>query len=297
MDPKTIARRSAGVGNRAPRRRPHGCLGESFTLAPGHLAQAGAAWRLVPFVALGLLLSYVVLRTGNVVVGPEPHAYADGSVHRARLNVVLVGRTRSAQRHLLGGHLPSVDHAEPMFCVERVIGGLTSGEGLVAELAERPDGPGRHVLVMESEFARLLRVSARSASLSALLREAWDGGDLAILTRKQPLRVTNAMKEAGAAGLDGSEQRDLFNRHLAGARLAAARAELHAHGLAYTITIDTGGRPRIVIQRLVSYELDPPRPPTGVWSLSSLHESPETGADAAAILSSDNREVPEPSDD
>ena len=41
-----------------------------FTLGPGHIAQVGtAAWRLTPFVAIGLLLSYVVLRTGNLVVG------------------------------------------------------------------------------------------------------------------------------------------------------------------------------------------------------------------------------------
>jgi hypothetical protein len=121
-------------------------------------------------------LSYVVLRTGNVVVGPEPHAYADGSVHPARLNVVLVGRTARARKGTSWAVIRRLfDRADPMFCVERVIGGLTSGEGLVAELAERPDGPSRDVLVMESEFARLLRVSARSASFSALLREAWDG--------------------------------------------------------------------------------------------------------------------------
>src|SRR5439155_5669122 len=84
------------------------------------------------------------------------------------------------------------EQAVPAFCSGRVISGLTSGEGLVANLAGRPEGPQRHVLVMEPEFARLLRVSARSATLSALLREAWDGADLAILTRKQPLHVTTA---------------------------------------------------------------------------------------------------------
>ena len=58
------------------------------------------------------------------------------------------------------------EQADPAFCAYRVIGGLTSGEGLVAALAGRPNAR-RYVLMMEPEFARLLRVSARSASLSA----------------------------------------------------------------------------------------------------------------------------------
>ena len=38
----------------------------------------------------------------------------------------------------------------------------------------------------------LLRVAGRSATLSALVREAWDGGELSILTRKSPLTVYGA---------------------------------------------------------------------------------------------------------
>ena len=340
-----------------------------------------------------------------------------------------------------------------------VIGGLTSGEGLVADLASRPEGRNRHVLVMEPEFARLLRVSARSATLSALLRDAWDGADLAILTRKQPLRATNAsvailghvtgeelrrrldqteianglanrflfvwvdrskrlpnggrvpldeiealgvrvrdsierarqlgslsrsedaelrwseiyngldddvegvvgsltaraeaqmlrlsvvyalldgssvidvahldaaeavwqhceatinrvfarkepdwvlprllagLREAGPAGLDGSAQRDLFHRHLPGVRLATARAELHARGLAYTVAIDTGGRPRIVTTLVGSGAMGP----AAVSSLWSLPRSPvrslEADRDRVELLGSDNRTVSEAKDD
>ena len=82
----------------------------SFTVAPGHLAQAGAVWRLVPFVALGLLLSYVVLRTGNVVVGLILHVllnlstvcYLTGSIPRAAwafvVIVALAGYARGVER-------------------------------------------------------------------------------------------------------------------------------------------------------------------------------------------------------
>jgi hypothetical protein len=408
---------------------------------------------------MGLLMTF--LSGFGAAVGPGPHALADGSVHPARLNVVLVGRSARARKGTSWAVVRRLfEQADPAFCSGRVIGGLTSGEGLVADLARRPEGPERHVLVMEPEFARLLRVSARSATLSALLREAWDGADLAILTRKQPLRVTNAsvailghvtgeelrrrldqteianglanrfllvwverskrlpnggrlpddqlerlgvrvrdaihharqlgtltrsseaeqrwsaiyhgldddvdgvvgsltaraeaqmlrlsvayalldgsstievahldaaeavwqhcettinrvfarkepdwvlprllagLKEAGAAGLDGSAQRDLFHRHLPGVRLATARAELHARGLARTIAIDTGGRPRIVTT-LVSAE--PARSSDAVSSLSSLPQSQipshETGGDGESFLGSENRSVSEPSDD
>ncbi len=47
----------------------------TFTAGPGHLAQVGAAaWRTVPFLAVGTLLSYVFLRTGNVLAGLLVHA-------------------------------------------------------------------------------------------------------------------------------------------------------------------------------------------------------------------------------
>ncbi|MGE3328358.1 MAG: DUF3987 domain-containing protein [Acidimicrobiia bacterium] len=81
--------------------------------------------------------------------------------------------------------------AVPDFVDSRIVGGLASGEGLVADLARR-SLEDRSVLVVEPEFARLLRVGARSASLSALVREAWDSTDLNVLTRHKPLRVRDA---------------------------------------------------------------------------------------------------------
>src|SRR5207245_8929165 len=68
-----------------------------------------------------------------------------------------------------------------------------------------------------------------------------------VFARKAPdwvlPRLLAGLKEAGPDGLDGSAQRALFHRHLPGVRLAAARAELHARGLAHTVAIATGCRP------------------------------------------------------
>jgi hypothetical protein len=59
-------------------------------------------------------------------------------------------------------------------------------------------------------------------------------------------RLLRALREALPAGLDGTQQRDLFGRHVSGDRLAAVRQRLEASGLAETLTEETGGRPRIV---------------------------------------------------
>jgi hypothetical protein len=51
----------------------------------------------------------------------------------------------------------------------------------------------KRTLILEPEYARVLKVCAReSSTLSALLRDAWDRGDLRVLTRKDPLKATGA---------------------------------------------------------------------------------------------------------
>jgi hypothetical protein len=47
-------------------------------------------------------------------------------------------------------------------------------------------------------------------------------------------------------GLDGTQQRDLFSRHATREELDQAREYLEAQGLAETITVKTGGRPKLV---------------------------------------------------
>ena len=58
-------------------------------------------------------------------------------------------------------------------------------------------------------------------------------------------RLLEAIRTAGAEGLDGTQQSALFGRHVASARLDEARALLQRCHLAETTTEATGGRPRI----------------------------------------------------
>lgn len=46
----------------------------AFTAMPGHLAQVGGPLELVPFLAIAMLLTYTVLRTGALVPGIAVHA-------------------------------------------------------------------------------------------------------------------------------------------------------------------------------------------------------------------------------
>lgn len=91
----------------------------------------------------------------------------------------------------------------------RIVTGLSSGEGVIwhvrdARHVEREvrrqgrstgeietvDDAGvadKRLFVAEPEFARVLRVSEREGStLSPVLREAWDSGHLASLTKNSP---------------------------------------------------------------------------------------------------------------
>ena len=100
----------AGWGT-APRVVALAVAGIAFTAGPGHIAQIGtASWRLAPFAAIGVLLTYVVLRTGNLVVGLLVHVvlnlatvcYLDGDLSRVTWATVvvlaLIGFARGAER-------------------------------------------------------------------------------------------------------------------------------------------------------------------------------------------------------
>jgi molybdopterin biosynthesis enzyme MoaB len=104
---------------------------------------------------------------------------------------------------------------------ERILRGLSTGQGLITALSrKRPGGEEKNeeavsdpiapaVLIEISEFAELLAVMRRDENtLSAVLRDAWDGKRLAVLTRTQPLRVQNV----SLATIAHITQRELLER-------------------------------------------------------------------------------------
>jgi hypothetical protein len=155
-----------------------------------------------PAALLGTLLASV----GNAV-GSASHATAGARAHPAQLYVVLVGETSRARKGTAQATVDQVmAQASPEWFEDHRAGGLASGEGIIAAI-HRLDDSGAEVdpetsaikrvtfqgdlrlQVVEPEFARVLRAASREGStLSAVLRQAWDGDALAVLTRKDPLR-------------------------------------------------------------------------------------------------------------
>ena len=160
-------------------------------------------------------LLHFLAGVGNLI-GAGPHARVNYDLHPVRLNVVLVGRTSSgrkgtswsAPRYILR-------ELDPTWATTRIKTGLSSGEGVIfnvrdAMTREEPikekgrvvgtetvvvdaGEDDKRLLVIEPEMAAVLRrMGMESNSLSAVLRAAWDSGDLATLTKNSPLRATGA---------------------------------------------------------------------------------------------------------
>src|SRR5262249_17495491 len=136
------------------------------------------------------ILAHVLAFFGNAA-GPTPHIRVGADVHRANLFIVIVGRTSRGRKGTSEGQARRIfTEADEEWTKNRVVHGLSSGEGLIDAVRD-PDPnddappPDRRLMVVESEFAATLRVMRRDGNtLSAILRQAWDSGDLRVITRK-----------------------------------------------------------------------------------------------------------------
>src|SRR5436190_678617 len=135
---------------------------------------------------------------GNAV-GSGPHTVADGAQHPARLHVVVVGDTARSRKGTSVHNVRRIfDAADPVWARDRLFdGGLSTGEGVIAAVRDGDDDIegvlDKRLLVVESEFARVLSVANRDGNiLSNVIRQAWDSGNLRVITRKDPLKATAA---------------------------------------------------------------------------------------------------------
>jgi len=139
------------------------------------------------------ILLHILVGFGNLI-GSGPHFRVEHTLHPLRLFTCLVGETSKARkgtawstpRHLLA-------QVDPSWAQDRVTSGLSSGEGLIAAVCDGPVGKDKRLLVVEEEFAQVLKVMRRDGSiLSPTLRQAWDTGNLSPLTKNNPIRATGA---------------------------------------------------------------------------------------------------------
>ncbi len=129
---------------------------------------------------VALLVTFLL--TFGAAVGRGPHARVGGAEHPARLFAVLVGESAKARKGTSWAEIRRVMAvADPDFVAERILGGFGSGEAVVDAVAAAED---HRLLVIEPEWSRLLAVGRRDgATISPLLRQAWDGDRLAVRSR------------------------------------------------------------------------------------------------------------------
>jgi hypothetical protein len=128
----------------------------------------------------------------------------------------MVGETSKGRKGTAKGRVGELfQRADPEWLSNRVIGGLSSGEGLiwacrdkiVKRVAVREKGritdyedeevdPGvadKRLTAVEPEFARVLKMASREGNiLSENVRQAWDCGNLRSMTKNSPATATGA---------------------------------------------------------------------------------------------------------
>lgn len=152
----------------------------------------------------GLLLQYLV-SFGNAV-GRQPYYLVEQDRHFANLFTVLVGQTSKSRKGTSAGRIRAIFNiADPDWARERILGGMSSGEGVISAVRdpvyairkgveELVDAgvSDKRLLLDEREFFQALAVLKREGSiLSRVIRDAWDCCErLATITKHSPTRAT-----------------------------------------------------------------------------------------------------------
>jgi len=142
----------------------------------------------------GLLLD-TLLSFGNAC-GRGTHFNVEADRHSLNLFVAEVGISAKGRKGTALGHTDAIrEWMDAVWANKRVQSGLSSGEGLIkaVELLQSDGGADKRLLVIEDEFAAVLRaMSRRGNTLGTTLRRAWDGRSLQVMVKGQPQMVIGA---------------------------------------------------------------------------------------------------------
>lgn len=142
------------------------------------------------------ILSQLLVAFG-AAAGRGAFFQVEATRHHPNEFMLLVGDTAKARKGSSWDHVRQLLVAADPTIAQRILTGLSSGEGLIWAVRDPTDQdpgiPDRRLLVVEPEFASALKASSREIStLSPTLRTAWDGRPLALLTRTAPARASDA---------------------------------------------------------------------------------------------------------
>ena len=199
----------------------HGLAGEFVHLIEPH-TEADPAALLFQFLA----------QFGNVI-GRNAHFLAEADQHFLNLFVVLVGQTAKGRKGTSQGQVQArFKCVDETWAADRVMSGLSSGEGLIWQVRDPIEKKepikqkglitgyqdvivdegiqDKRLLIIEPEFASTLRVIGRDGNtLSAVIRQMWDSGNLRTLTKNSPAKATGAH-----GSIVGHITRDELRRYL-----------------------------------------------------------------------------------
>ena len=160
-----------------------------------------------------LLLSFLI--AFGSVIGNRARFRVEADSHPMRLFGVLVGKTAKGRKGTSWKYIENIFSKVDETWKFNIISGLSSGEGLIWSVRDviyksdpirqnkkivgyekviQDEGVSdKRALVYESEFASTLRVLGRDGNtLSAIVRNAWDTGNLQSLTKNNIAKATNA---------------------------------------------------------------------------------------------------------
>lgn len=140
------------------------------------------------------LLIQTLVGFGNII-GRTAHFIAEADSHYMNLFTVIVGSSSRGRKGSSWGHVRRLLEAVDDKWASCIVGGLSSGEGLIHHVRDDEASPNadKRALVIETEFASVLRVQKReSNTLSTTLRQAWDTGDLNVMRRNNPDKARGA---------------------------------------------------------------------------------------------------------
>ena len=184
---------------------------DAFHGLPGEIIRAISPHSEADPVAL---LIQTLASAGNAI-GRRAYYQVEGDRHGPNIYAVLVGETAKGRKGTSGGRVRQImEIADSQWASERMHSGLSSGEGLIwavrdpitqwerqgkginserAEVIVDPGVADKRLYILEPEFAGALTVMRREGNiLSRIIRDAWDRGDLATLTKNSPARATGA---------------------------------------------------------------------------------------------------------
>jgi hypothetical protein len=130
---------------------------------------------------------------------PAPHVLLGGIANPLLFWPVNTGETAKGRKGTASKEGEAfVERAFPVWRKGQLRGNLSTGEGLVYAVRDAGCEPGdvgvtdKRLYLVQAEFGSMLKIMAREGnSLSGIIRDAFDGNDLAPLTKNSRVRATN----------------------------------------------------------------------------------------------------------